>query len=52
MIILLELLTALLEYLSKDEWNTKEDTGKSLKNTLHLLCGMLKGTSQAKVTKP
>ena len=22
---------------SKDEWNTKEDTGKSLKNALHLL---------------
>ena len=22
---------------SKDEWNTKEDTGKSLKNTLHVL---------------
>jgi len=22
---------------SKDEWNTKEDTGKSLKNTLHIL---------------
>ena len=22
---------------SKDEWNTKEDTGKSLKNALHVL---------------
>jgi len=22
---------------SKDEWNTKEDTGKSLKNALHIL---------------
>ena len=23
--------------LSKDEWNAKEDTGKSLKNALHIL---------------
>ena len=29
---------------SKDEWNTKEDSGKSLKNTLEY-CGMPKGTS-------
>jgi len=30
---------------SKDKWNTKEDTGKSLKNSLH----MPKGTSWAEV---
>jgi len=34
---------------SKDEWNTKEDTGKSLKNALHV-CGMPKCTSQTEVT--
>ena len=33
---------------SKDEWNTKEDTGKSLK-TLHIL-QYAKGTSRAEVT--
>jgi len=31
---------------SKDEWNTKEDTGKSLKNALAYCC-MPKGTSRA-----
>jgi len=29
---------------SKCEWNTKEDTGKSLKNALYV-CGVPKGTS-------
>ena len=33
---------------SKNEWNTKEDTGKSLKNTLHVR--MPKGISWAEVT--
>jgi len=28
---------SMLFTVSKDEWNTKEDTGKSLKNTLHIL---------------
>ena len=36
---------------NKDEWNTKEDTGKSMKNALCVLhyayCSMPKGTSQA-----
>ena len=31
---------------SKDEWDTKKDTGKSMKN----VCGMPKGTSRAKAT--
>ena len=31
---------------SKDEWNTKEDNSKSLKNSLYVLP---KGTSQAEV---
>ena len=31
---------------SKDEWDTKEDTGKSMKNALHMLC-MPKGTCPA-----
>ena len=35
--------------LSNDEWNTKEDTGKSMKNALHLLW-CVKGTSRAEVT--
>jgi len=34
---------------SNDEWNTKEDTGKSLKNALHVL-RYAKGTYQAEVT--
>ena len=32
----------------KDEWNTKEDTGKSMKNTLYVL-QYVRGTSQAEV---
>ena len=32
---------------SKDEWDTKEDTGKSMKNAY---CGMPKGTTRAEVT--
>ena len=36
---------------SKDEWNTKEDTGKSQKNALHVQhSGMPKGTSRAEAT--
>ena len=35
---------------SKDEWDTKEDTGKSMKNTLYTYCGMPKGTCRAKAT--
>ena len=31
---------------SKDEWNTKEDSGKSLKNALHIP----KGTTRAEAT--
>ena len=31
------------------KWNTKEDTGKSLKNALHVLWYDKKGTSQAEV---
>ena len=34
---------------SKDEWNTKEDTGKSLKNALHVQ-RYAKGTSRAEAT--
>jgi len=30
-------LSLALSTVSKDEWNTKEDTGKSLKNTLDIL---------------
>ena len=33
---------------SKDEWDTKEDTGKSMKNALYVYCGIPKGTCQAK----
>ena len=34
---------------SKDEWDTKEDIGKSMKNALYCTyCSMPKGTSQAK----
>jgi len=33
---------------SKDEWDTKEDTAKSLKNATY--CGVPKGTSQDEVT--
>jgi len=32
---------------SKDEWNTKEDSGKSMKNALYMYSGMVKGTSWA-----
>ena len=35
---------------SKDELNTKEDTGKSMKNALYVLRNMPKGTSRAKAT--
>ena len=35
---------------SKDEWDTKEDTGKSMKNALYILCSMPKGTSRTKAT--
>ena len=35
---------------SKDEWDTKEDTGKSMKNALYTYCGMPKGTSWAEAT--
>ena len=35
---------------SKDEWNTKEGTGKSLKNTVHVLWYAKRGTSWAEVT--
>ena len=33
----------------KDEWDTKEDTGKSIKNALYVLpqCGIPKGTCRA-----
>ena len=34
---------------SKDEWNTKEDTGKSMKNVLHILW-YAKSTSQGEMT--
>ena len=34
---------------SKDEWDTKEDTGKSMKNALYVL-QYAKGTSQAEAT--
>jgi len=33
---------------SKDEWDTKKDTGKSIKNALHVQWA--KGTSQAEAT--
>ena len=33
---------------NKDEWDTKEDTGKSMKNAL--CCDMPKGTSRAEAT--
>jgi len=36
---------------SKDEWNTKEDTGKSLKNTLHVLRYALSGWGDVKQWK-
>ena len=35
---------------SKDEWDTKEDTGKSMKNALYVLRCMPKGTSLAEAT--
>ena len=34
---------------SKDEWDTKEDTGKSMKNALYIL-RYAKGTCRAEVT--
>ena len=34
---------------SKDEWDTKEDTGKSMKNALYVL-RYVKGTSRAEAT--
>ena len=34
---------------SEDEWDTKEDTGKSMKNALYVPRGMPKGTSCAEV---
>ena len=37
---------SILSVVSKDEWDTKEDTGKSMKNALYV-CGMPKGTSRA-----
>ena len=38
----------MLFVISKDEWNTKEDTDKSLKNVQqHVYCGVPKGTSWA-----
>jgi len=36
----------MLFIISKDEWNIKEDTGKSMQNVLHVL----QGTSQAEAT--
>jgi len=36
----------ILFVVSKDKWNTKEDTGKAMKNHC-TYCGMLKGTSRA-----
>jgi len=34
----------------KDEWNTKEGTGKSMKNALYIqYCGMPKGTFRVEV---
>jgi len=35
--------------LPKDNWDTKDDTGKSIKNAL--ISGMPKGTSQAKTVE-
>jgi len=36
---------------SKDEWNTKEESGKSMKNALYsTYCGMSKSTSPVEVT--
>ena len=35
--------------INKDEWDTKEDTGKSMKNALHVL-RLPKGTSRAEAT--
>jgi len=38
---------------SKDQWNAKEGTGKTMKNALYiqyLYCGMSKSTSRAKAT--
>jgi len=35
---------------SKDEWDTKEGTGKPMKNALYTYSSMAKGTSWAEVT--
>ena len=35
---------------SKYEWDTKEDTGKSMKNALYVYCGIPKGTCRAEAT--
>ena len=35
---------------SKDEWDTKEDTDKSMKNALYVYFSMPKGTCQAEAT--
>ena len=37
---------------SKDDWNTKEDSGKSMKNALYIIIAvrMSKSTSRAEVT--
>ena len=35
---------------SKDEWDTKEDNGKSMKNASCMYCGMPKGTCRAEAT--
>ena len=31
---------------NKDQWDTKEDTGRSMKNLYCMYCGMPKGTSR------
>jgi len=35
---------------SKDEWDTKEDTGKSMRNMYCMYSSMEKGTSRTEVT--
>ena len=35
---------------SKNEWSTKDDTGKSMKNALYVYCSMSKNISEAEVT--
>ena len=42
---------SILFAVSKDEWDTKEDTGKSMKNALYIdCCGIPKDTSRAEAT--